>query len=246
MYKLFKETFVRTNEHSVTDRMMVKQCLESYSIFNLNPNSIVLDLGANIGGFAIMCKNAGVENYTAVEADNDNCDVILENIKEKKSYILIRGACSVLDDDTLTFYRRNSKQSACSGSINPKSIKNLEPFLVKNYHIDNLIEKIKPDCLKMDIEGTEKNILAHWNNTVPSCVNEFALEIHNGKYTNFFEKEIQPKLLEDFDLIKASPVHGFINRGKDWKHFDHEYNSVLFGFDLFYRRKNESSSSIAV
>jgi hypothetical protein len=60
-------------------------------------------------------------------------------------------------------------------------------------------------------------------------------------YVNFkFDESYNKKIEKQFELVRAEPNHGFFNKGSNREMFDVKSNSVLYGFDLFYRRKNQT------
>ena len=79
-YQTYKGVVCRKGNR--TDRNMINDCIENYSHFNFTPGSVVLDFGANIGGFAHMCKNPNITQYIGFEADPDNFEVLSKNIPD--------------------------------------------------------------------------------------------------------------------------------------------------------------------
>lgn len=235
--KQYKGMWVRPTDAS--DKPMVNECLKNYTRFNLNRDSVVLDLGGHIGTFAKMCRDAGVLQYDVYEPDEDNFAVLTNNVwSDDGIYRAHKGAVSVKKDSEVTFYIRSSKQSSCSGTAAPSRVNSsMTPVTVKNFFIDDIISQHLPTHLKMDIEGAEKEIFEHWNFQVPGCVDEWAVEIHTKSYCERFFNEYAPRFETHMELVSATPVHGFIGKGSDWKMFGHEHNSVVYGFDLFYRRR---------
>lgn len=231
--KLYKGVLIRPSDAS--DKPMINDCLKNYRHFTLSEDSRVLDLGGHIGSFSVMCRRAGVRDYRVYEANKSNYEVLQKNAS---AYDARYSAVSASRDPTVTFYHRKSKQASCSGTMAPSAVRsNMVPETVPNAFIDDVIEEFKPTHVKMDIEGAEKDILALWNYRLPSCVREFALEIHTASYCKQFYSTYTKLIEQEFDLVFADPAHGFINKGSDWEMFGFKANSVLYGFDLFYRRK---------
>lgn len=238
--KIFKGVWVRPDD--AADKRMVNECRKNYVHFKFDEQSRVVDLGTNVGAFGVMCREAGVRFYHGFEANEANFKVASINVLSDDpayKYGITHAAVSALKDPTVTFYNRGSKQASCSGTMAPNAIKsNMTPVVVENIFIDRVIEEFQPSHLKMDIEGAEKDILRHWDYVVPSCVREFSLEIHAPSYCKKFYETYGKKIEEQFDLVQAEPCHGFFNKGSEWEMFGMKKNSVLYGFDLFYRRKN--------
>lgn len=248
--KLFKNTWVRKDMK--IDHDMVNDCRRNYKCIELTRESKVLDLGANIGGFASMCKEANVKYYVGYEPNIENYKVLSRNINSvPTTYIktqsvanmthnfwVVNAAVSADHAENLTFYIRPSKSSAASSTLVPKKInKGLTQIIVENRHIDETMATLQPDILKMDIEGAEKQIIEYWKGIVPDCVKQFALEIHSADYINFFESHYHPMFLDQgFELKYSAPADGFDNKGSTWSHFGVTKNSCLFGYDLYYAR----------
>lgn len=240
--KKFKGVWVRPGD--AADKPMVNECRKNYVNFKFDDQSRVVDLGCNIGAFAVMCREAGVKFYHAFEANEANFKVATMNVLSEDlsyQYGITHAAVSALKDPTVTFYNRGSKQASCSGTIVPSAIKsNMTPVVVTNIFIDDIINEFQPTHLKIDIEGAEKDILKYWDYVIPSCVQELSLEIHALTYCKKFYESYNKKIQKQFELVRAEPNHGFFNKGSNWEMFDIKSNSVLYGFDLFYRRKDQT------
>jgi len=239
-YQTFKDVICRKGNG--TDRRMIKDCIENYQYFNFTPGSIVLDFGANIGGFAHMCKHDHVEKYVGFEADPDNFTVLSKNIPDHG--IIHQAAVSHLHDDTITFHRTPTDQGTCSGTVTPHAYtikKRSLKYDVTNYFIDDMIELHKPTHLKMDIEGTEFDWFELNNGKIPECINEFALEIHNAKKIYKFVELWYNTIVEDFDIINVAPEVGFRNNNVPFEipelGIKEERGGILWGVDIFLRRK---------
>lgn len=247
--KMYKGVLVRKDNPS--DAGMVKECLANYSDMKIDSESVVLDLGAHVGGFAVMAINRGIKRYIGVEADQENFGILSKNIQRVIEHMaistrekvpeccLFSGATTTLQDPYVTFYTRRSKQAKCSGSATPRKVtKALDPVQVPNWNVDNLIAAHTPTHIKMDIEGAEIDILKTWDYIIPDGVEEIAIEIHSTPYCMEYETQHHQKILDQgFKLVHARPNHGFKNKGKEWTCFGETHNSVLFGFDLLYSRR---------
>jgi len=236
----YKDVICRKDHR--TDRDMIRDCIDNYQFFDFKPDSVVLDLGANIGGFAHMCKHENVRQYIGYEADPDNFKLLQMNCPKEKS-ILYQAAVSHLHDPSLTFHRSPSNQGACSGTVTPnkrtvkkRSIK----YEVDNYYIGNVLEQYKPTHLKMDIEGTEFYWFQECDGVFPDYIEQFALEFHNEKKIHTFVDRWYDTLTKDFDIINVAPEVGF----RDDKPFEipelginEPRGGILWGVDIFLKRK---------
>lgn len=238
-YQTYKGVICRKGNR--TDRSMINDCIENYSHFNFTPGSVVLDFGANIGGFAHMCKNPNITQYIGFEADPDNFKVLSKNIPDYG--MIYHAAVSHLRDEKLTFHRTPTDQGSCSGTVTPskstvkrRSLK----YDVLNFYINDLLELHKPTHLKMDIEGTEFEWLELNNGKIPEYINEFALEVHNHKKIYKFVELWYNTIVEDFDIINVAPEVGFRNNIPfeiPELGIKEERGGTMWGVDIFMRRK---------
>ncbi len=237
-YKEYKGVIIRDDPiYESTDRGMVNECLQNYTYFSLDENSVVLDLGVHCGGFAHICKEANVKAYLGIEALKSNYECALNNMPENGK--ILNAAVSNSEDPEIAFYIRNSKQFSCSATVNPAKVtKALTKTVVKNLNIHTILSMWKYTHIKMDIEGAEKDFLNE-NFIVPNSVEEMSLEVHSEKYILDFEANYQKYILaQGFELVSATPNYGFVGKDPVMREaFGVEYTGSLFGFDLFYRRK---------
>ena len=235
--KQYKGIWVREDKR--VDRDMARDCLKHYSIFNFDANSRVMDLGANIGGFAKMVMDSQAQSYVAWEPDPENFSVIQWNTNNDPRATLNQGVVSMSHDKFLTFHQNDSNQAACSGSISPKSKRKIQ-YEVKNTHFDIAFDTHKPTHLKMDIEGAEIEWLDENQGVFPDHIQEFALELH-GKYGIYkFEEVWYNNIIKDFDIVKVAPNYGFVSENAHrWElpNLGIDIKGHMFGIDIFMRRK---------
>lgn len=236
-YKEYKGVIIRDDPtYTKTDKDMVRDCLKHYDKFELDENSVVLDLGVHCGGFAAMSKTAGVSYYHGIEALESNYECALQNIPEF-GYIE-HAAVSASHEDEITFYIRSSKQFSCSATVKPSKItKALKQVSVKNVNIHNILKGADWTHIKIDIEGAEQDFLdEHFQ--LPKTVQQISLEVHKEEFCLHYERNIHRYLLnQGFQLKVCYPNWGFANKESEIKYiFGEEYKGALFGSDLFYER----------
>lgn len=237
--KQYKGIWVRKGKG--VDRDMAKDCLKHYSAFNLDSNSIVMDLGANIGGFGNMVMNSDAGSYIAYEPDPENFKMLQMNTNEDSRAILHQSVVSMSDQPTLTFHQNESGKSACSGTVVPKKRRSIQ-YDVSNTHFDEAFEKYKPTHLKMDIEGAEEDWLRANEGVFPDHVQEFALEIHGKPIYQEFNDVWYHNIIKDFDILHVYPNTGFIKDNSPlWNYSNLGIEDLkagsVFGIDIFMRRK---------
>lgn len=116
-----------------------------------------LDLGANIGAFALYCKSKGA-TCVSYEPDPECYKVLTKNVP---NYVdRINAAVSVHSEKTLTLHKPNDPRDQYRGTLLAR--RNAHAVEVKNVSAISLFERARYDGAKMDIEGTEHDLLDLW------------------------------------------------------------------------------------
>ena len=206
--------------HAV-DRRMIKDCIRNYGDFELNEDTVVLDLGCNIGGFQYWLKDSPIKQYIGVDAFEDNIRFYRENnLPDRPNFELFHGAATTSDEETHSFFvYEDDTLGSSNGQSNPskrQKVKRTKELKVPNFNIDKLIEKYQPTILKMDIKGTEMLWLAKNEGKMPSCVKQWFAEIYGKKPSEKYDAEFWPIQKEQgFELTFLFPTERFIGHG-DW------------------------------
>jgi FkbM family methyltransferase len=149
----------------------------------VNPTGkVIMDVGANIGGFSVRAIKLGAKHITCYEPLPSNIEILRMNLEGLPVESIEK---CVLGDDTpeVTFYQNASKLSHCSASIKAK--KKATEYQVPAINFWSEVDRIKPDLIKMDIEGAEYQILL--DKKLPEFVKELMIEIHQTNI-NYREK----------------------------------------------------------
>ncbi len=168
------------------DQAMIRDSLKNYKDLKHIKGSVVLDLGANCGGFTKMALNLGAKKVIAVEPCPYNFDVLKINAH---SAFNINSAISEKKENKTNFYYSDSKRSSSSScTLERRNYSGLS-IEVDSLNINEVLKKYKPSVIKMDMEGKEYDILDAMS-TVPKYVKEFALEVHrfSQKYTAYIDR----------------------------------------------------------
>ena len=137
-----------------------------------------VDVGAHIGKYTIPLAKLGV-NVLAIEPDPENFNilkynVLLNNVSDKVK--LMNCAC----------YSKNGhlKLYIESGSDVRSIFGDGKYILVKAKKLDTLIKenKIRPDLIKIDVEGAEKDVLEGSYETLQSYHPELIIEVWNRNF----------------------------------------------------------------
>lgn len=238
--KKYKNVWVRPD---TADAKMVKECNDNYKDFNFDSESVVLDLGGNIGAFGVMALSAGIKHLIVYEPDVENCKMIELNLGDWNNKTIIRAAASVSLLDSVTFFQTESKNKDCSGTICPVSNRSLgrrkSRYSVPNENIHAVLEKYKPSHVKCDIEGSERDWIRELDGKFPSYVKEISFELHGGDFFHEFEDVHLDKFTKEFEVVNVTPNWGFASADKVCvlPKLGISVNGSLFGIDIFMRRK---------
>lgn len=178
-----------TSDERVLKEVLERRCYRRASVnFDVEPGELWLDLGANIGAFAMYCRSRGAR-AECYEPDPDCFELLKKNAKE---FSLHR--CAVSGEPklkTLPWHRAKKEGVHSRNSLlEAGSLK--ADGEVTNYFAGNFVKKTF-DGVKMDIEGAEGPILDRW--LLPRC-SKLVLEYHTSRdasVENFFRRVNQIK-----------------------------------------------------
>jgi len=154
-----------------------------------NPK-VVVDIGAHIGGTAILCASRGAKVY-AYEPEKENFNLLSENVKinglEDKIKCIKKGVG--LPANRTLFLKQGNSGMATLDKISEKS------QMVEIIPIEEVFEDI-PHCdfLKIDCEGAEYEFIF---DTPFEKIDQISMELHTGK-----QKEVVDHL-EKFYTVKT-------------------------------------------
>ena len=243
--KKYKGLNVRPDQP--VDKLMIKECHNSYKFFSFNEKDLVMDFGTNIGGFAAMALAQPIYKYVGFEADPENAEVAQINIQENNKLNIpvefFTGAVSTSTEDTITFAQSDSGYGKCSGTAHITSRNKQQrtiTYSVKNFNIDKMIYVYQPSLLKIDIEGTEYDWFALNQGVMPKCIREFAIDLHTGTGIKNFCKNYLPNILNDFEVINTEPNVGYVSSGATYSipEFNLSGKGSVRALDAFLDRKS--------
>jgi FkbM family methyltransferase len=178
--------FVNYREFFVWDR---------YSSFDLTGCEKVIDAGASIGLFTKYMLNKGAKEVYAVECDDRSIKALVSNFSYYDNVKIVPKALYSSEGEMELFYKEdnplvnsldfNGSEFANHTSPNSKT--------VPTTTLEKLVEEIgwnEIDLLKIDIEGSEWEVLDSTSNHVFEITNKFLLEYHwpNGRLHNVIER----------------------------------------------------------
>jgi len=129
----------------------------------------VLDLGGNVGAFAKAVSEYGAEFVYSFEPDPENAKLFRkQDIPNCKLY-----EYAVADKSGTADFYLNVGTNKGMHSLQRR--RGRECIQVKTVAFEKVLNKIKPDIIKMDIEGGEYYLDF---DLVPDCVELLAIELH--------------------------------------------------------------------
>ena len=156
------------------DHGMIKDSKKHYSALQHVKGSVVLDLGANCGGFTKMAIDAEAKMVVALEPCPYNFQILCLNAPQA---INIPAAICEYSHPEIEFFYSDSKRSSSSSSTIKRRNASGISIKVPGISINDLLNKWKPAVVKMDIESKEYDILDAMEK-IPEYIQEFAVEFH--------------------------------------------------------------------
>ena len=167
-------------------------------------DDVIMDIGANIGCFAVYAGEKGYKQLYCYEPEPSNFDLLKENTKHLKKCKLINKAIlsSYSNDDKIDFYIPKNKVNM--GSCSSYVTRGRDKISVGTINFKDELDKIKPNIIKMDCEGAEYDLL---QTPLPDCVKKITIEIHlNKKDWRYKQAPALIKKFEDWIVIKKPVI----------------------------------------
>lgn len=124
----------------------------------------VIDIGANVGLYALMAASGLRSNVVAVEPFSPASGV-LKTIVQKYD-LPIKVIDAAVSDEIGVDELHISTQSDMSNSLNPDFRKNSRKIGVVTTTIDEICVRIKPSAIKIDVETLEEKVLTGAQKTI--------------------------------------------------------------------------------
>jgi len=181
--EIFEECIIKQNPRNnfwyrpgTFDLNSIRECRDNYSDID-TCGKTVLDLGANIGGFARMALQKGAKKVIALEPCPYNFQLLEINAPEA---ININAAVSEENSKSITFHYASSKRNSVSSSTKRRRNASGTTISVPGMSFASLLEEYRPEILKIDIEGKEYDILDSIKE-IPEFVEIVGIEFHNTR-----------------------------------------------------------------
>jgi len=149
-----------TTDSKVVDEVLKRNVYEKQKIgFHIKPGESWLDLGGNIGTFALLVCSRGATVVTC-EPEKDNLDLLKRNLEAnfpKGQWDILPVAVTSGHSDTIDLYLCKGEYNKYRHTIYP--IRGRQTVSVQHKNINDLLREYKFDGIKIDIEGAEIDIL---------------------------------------------------------------------------------------
>jgi len=173
----------------------------------LSKDSIVIDIGANIGIFSVAVSSCAGKVF-AFEPVKDNFDLLIENIKLNKLIGKIIPFNYAVSDknEKLKIYLFSYNRGSHSIYAKGKRFEEVKAITLREVFDDNKIDKC--DLLKIDAEGCEYKILFGLPDNYFYKIKRIYLECHNLNNLSSDEERMKfnSKYLKNFLISKGFKV----------------------------------------
>jgi len=158
--------------------LMVIFCKREYGM--INPGSLVIDIGANIGMFSLYAVRSGAERLLAFEPNPSSHTILVKNLSQpsvKTAVSLYQLAVSGAAGETVYMPADSSPYNKTINAPTDSSAS----VAVETTSLDKIVEQCEGrriDFLKMDCEGAEWEILTQCSEDALSQVDRIRMEFH--------------------------------------------------------------------
>jgi FkbM family methyltransferase len=181
------------------DEYVIKEQSCYNELFERAKGKIVLDMGGNIGSFAFNAIQHGAKKVASFEPEPDNIKMFESQELGKESTLF---PYAVTDKDGTAEFFVNSKLN--KGTHTLRKTRGRDTITVETKAFKKVLKTVKPDIMKVDIEGGEYFIDF---TLIPDSVKAIAVELHlNGKGERAKGKKLLKWLQENFDQINNAKI----------------------------------------
>jgi len=149
----------------------------------------VMDVGGNIGAFAIRASLEGCELVKTYEPEHDNFHTLTQHVKGLSNVEICNAALT--NDPTGTPKKLWLTGTGTMGSCSTTEFRGRTPINIVTINFMEELEKYEFTSIKMDCEGEEWALLGE--NTLPMYVTDVVAELHFTK--RYWREQHYPSLL---------------------------------------------------
>lgn len=186
------------------DESILTEIKREYSWMPIKDKKI-LDIGGCFGGYSFFAILSNAKEVWCFEPEPNNYETILKNvnvaqaINNETKVKVFNQAITTDISKTIPFYLTTSGKNL--GNFSTSKYRGRKEILVKTRNFIDILNKLRPEVIKMDCEGQEFDLLKY---LLPDFVKYITLEIHFTSPTN-----VKPSWFEQTKLI--------LKQFKNWK-----------------------------
>jgi len=177
------------------DMFVIKEKKEYQQIFNNCAGHTILDVGANIGMFAVNALKCGAAKVVSYEPEPDNFSILNMNVKAENGIAILNNVAITSEHGEMDFYVCEAKNKGRHTAIPTRGRKIIKVPTVPFY---DEVTRYNPTIIKCDTEGGEYSI--DWTK-LPKTVEYLAMEIHRNKGYEEKADELVKWFEDEFDIL---------------------------------------------
>jgi len=152
-------------------------------VYPTDRNTVVVDIGANIGLFSLYAAFSGAAKVYAFEPNREAYHYMLENIRRNdlgKIIVPYHYAVTSKSNDVVKIPKGASPQNRIAyEKVSNDEYESVNTICLNDIVSNNSISRVH--LLKMDCEGSEYDILASISDSTFSKIDRIIVEYHDGK-----------------------------------------------------------------
>lgn len=176
--------------------------LEGYKLSG--NNSVVLDIGANIGTFTLQVLKLAYDNdiaikVYAIEPEKNNLELLKTNLEDNE-ILLDKGSEVIIIEKGISDY--TGKAFITDGAGGSRLSKDKENQEIEIITFDQLMEEVEEDAIdftKIDIEGSEVPLLLGASKESIVKTHYYAIEYEGDNHDGSIGEILEP-FLDDFSF----------------------------------------------
>ena len=221
----------RTNstDENIIKEILVKQSYRKKKInFNIEKNDVWLDGGSHIGFFALYASQNFAKKIYCFEPETENFNLLQQNITNMKNkfnteYLAFKYAVNQIGGEHEFTIAPNTWRHSLLSHYKKK----LPTMKIKCIKIDDILNQYKDiNCIKLDIEGSELEILhnEHDFSNIKKLVFEYSFT-KDRDMNNFFKCVEKLQKYFDVDIQKSYYNQKYQGKQGYWGGF---IDSIIF------------------
>lgn len=215
------DTILETSQHKsglwyrkeIADLLSIREALNNYKNVSV-VNRVVMDIGANVGGFSHLALSNGASKVYSYEPEPHTYAMLAKNVGNHPRSNIFNRAITMLDQREVSFYVGYGNGAPSLASTAKRAGR--RSIRVTNEHFANLVAEIQPQTIKIDIEGGEYELMLH----IPVSCDELTIEWHGDTPDRMTEfKKLYPMFMEQgWKIVNEKKRESFVKdslrRGK--------------------------------